>query len=285
MRHPFETLKSEYSQLLSLMVVRSEFAERMNHTAAKILGFRSRFEEVSKINGVPIVFMGPSFYREASLDFSKNPAQGWPLASRSKIIPHNGPFPDWKTAALAAYHLNGLDKIGAGNWTWELICFYAEMFNGFGYRDYHRMHSPYLWGGTNIQTIGKYTSDGQFDPNEWDTQLGVIPLARRMAEIVPDLQISAPIPEPASSGLAVTKDPNHDVRWLQSALRDLGFDVAVDGSYGRETKHAVRTFQAEYGCKVDGYAGDETLGAIERALTALKQEAAKPARLMAPTSA
>jgi len=272
MEHPFNKLKAEYSQLLSLMVVRPESVERVDRVATQILTYRSRFEEVSRLNGVPAIFIGATFYREASLDFTKNPAQGWPLNSRSKIVPHNGPFPDWKSAALAAYHLNGLDAIGAANWTWELMCFYGEAFNGFGYRDYHKMHSPYLWGGTNIQTVGKYTEDRSFAKDKWDIQIGIIPLARRVAEIAPDLRISSPIPAPASSGLAVSQNSMHSVIWLQTALRDLGFDLCVDGSYGRQTKQAVRTFQTEYNLRVDGYAGPETLKALERALQELKRE-------------
>lgn len=282
MDHPFLKLKPEYSQLLSMMVVRPECRERVNNVTTQILGFRSRFEEITKANAVPVVFIGPSFYREADLNFKLNPAQGWPLTSRSKIIPHNGPFPDWKTAAIAAYHLNGLDQIGAGNWTWELICFYAEMFNGFGYRDFHHMHSPYLWGGTNIQTVGKYTNDGQFDAEHWDSQLGVIPLAKRMAEIMPELAITGAIPAPVSSGLAVSENPMHNVSWLQTSLHELGFELAVDGSYGRETKQAVRTFQTEYGLRVDGYAGPETLGAVDRALFAFKHDEPRPALLPPP---
>jgi lysozyme family protein len=275
MKHPFEILKAEYSQLLSAMTPRPECRERINSVAAQILGHRDRFEEVSKINGVPVIFMGPSFYREAGLDFALNPAQGWPLRTRSKIIPYNGPFPDWKSAALEAYRLNGLDRVGAGKWTWELICFYGELFNGFGYRDYHHMHSPYLWGGTNIQTIGKYTEDGKFDESEMDKQLGIIPIAKRMAELVPALALPIAIPAPMPTGLATSADPKHNVTWLQSSLRELGYDLIVDGSYGARTRAAVHDFEVSFGLHVDGgYAGPEVIGAVEKALRGLKTEPA-----------
>lgn len=272
MAHPFDALKSEYSYLLSMMTVRQECVERVNTVAVKILGFRTRFEEITKQNGVPVIFMGPSFYREANLDFTKNPAQGWPLSSRSRIIPHNGPFRDWASAAIAAYHLNGLDKIGAENWTWELICFYAELFNGFGYRDYHHMHSPYLWGGTNIQTIGKYTSDGKFDPDHMDEQMGVIPVAKMVAKLAPELDMTlAPIAAPMPSGIAVSDKPTHDVTWVQTVLHDLGFNIAVDGSYGQETRSAVSMFQTEYGVHdLPGYAMGPTLSALEQAYSEFK---------------
>lgn len=285
MAHPFDALRPEYSYLLSRMTIRPECVERVNATAVKILSYRTRFEEVSRANGVPLVFMGPSFYREADLNFTKNPAQGWPLSSRSKIIPHNGPFPDWKSAAIAAYHLNGLDKIGAGNWTWELICFYGELFNGFGYRDFHHMHSPYLWGGTNIQTVGKYVEDGKFDPLHMDEQLGIMPIAKQIAHIAPDLELAPqPIAKPIPSGIAESDDPQHGVVWVQTVLHDLGFSVSVDGSYGGETRHAVSLFQSEYGVKdLAGYAMGPTLFALEKAYAEFRSTPAdKPSALPAP---
>lgn len=268
MTHPFEALKPEYSQLLSIMIVRPECRDRVDAIARQILSHRPEFEEVSRINGVPVALMGASFYREADLDFTKNPAQGAPLNEHSKIIPHNGPFPDWKSAALAAYHINGLDRVGAQRWTWELGCFYVESLNGFGYRDVHHMHSPYLWGGTNIQAPGKYVADGVFDPTKMDAQLGVIPLARHVVELAPDLAFVTAIPAPLPSGLATSDDPKHDTAWLQKSLNELGWSIAVDGSYGQETKQAVREFQGAYGLKDDGYAGPDTMAAVDKALAA-----------------
>lgn len=276
MQHPFTILKPEYTGLLAAMVVREECRHLVDEVAVRLCQNKTRYQPVTDADGVPVVFIGPSFEREASSNFSKNPAQGWPLHSHSKWIPRNGPFPDWKTAAIAAYRLNGLDKVGAGNWTWELICFYGELFNGMGYRDFHHMHSPYLWGGTNIQTVGKYTSDDKFDPAHMDTQLGIIPVARRMVELDPTLALPAvpyvPAP-PIASGLATV--PDHDTKWVQASLNALGFDppLDVDGSYGRDTKLAVEQFQDSWGlADVDGLVGPQTTTAIEKALAALAED-------------
>jgi lysozyme family protein len=272
MQHPFTVLKPEYTGLLSAMAVRPECIKAVDEVATKLLACKSRYTEVTAIDGVPAVYIGPSFEREAANNFTKNPAQGWPLHSVSRIIPHNGPFPDWKTAAIAAYRLNGLDKVGAGNWTWELICFYGELFNGMGYRDFHRMHSPYLWGGTNIQTKGKYTSDGKFDPNEMDSQLGIIPVGRRMAQLDPTLALTlvpfVPAP-PIASGIA--PEPQFDTKWVQASLNAIGFWPALDadGSYGLWTKLTVERFQYDYGLPVDGLVGAETTAALKKALANL----------------
>jgi lysozyme family protein len=274
MDHPFKALKPEYSQLLTAMVVRPECRDLVDRTAEKLLGFKRRYAEVAAQNCVPIIFMAPSFEREASSDFTRNPAQGWPLNSISKEIPHNGPFPNWKSAALAAYHLNGLDKVGAGNWTWELICFYGELFNGFGYRDYHHMHTPYLWAGTNIQTIGKYTEDKGFDPTVMDAQLGTIPVARRMVELDSTLALPFVVSPPIASGIAA--EPDSGAKWVQETLNTLGQTPAltVTGSYDRPTFLAVLAFQKSYGLHVDGIVGPETTAGLRQAQAAQQQETA-----------
>src|SRR6202012_660022 len=123
------------------------------------------------------------------------------------------------------------------NWTWELMCFYGELFNGMGYRDYHHMHSPYLWGGTNIQPKGKYVGDGDFE-EVMDTQLGIIPVMRRMSEIDSTVALAALPYEPAPpihSGLSTVVTPAsgttpevvHDTKWVQTSLNKIGFWPAL----------------------------------------------------------
>jgi lysozyme family protein len=272
MKHPFEILKPEYAQLLSIMTVRPEKKEIVDHIAVKLLSLKTRWEPISAINGVPIVLMATSFEREAASNFAKNPAQGWSWRTQSSIIPHNGPFPTWQAAALEAYHLNGLDKVGRDNWTWELVCFYGEMFNGFGYRDFHARHTPYLWAMTNIQTRGKYIEDGKFDESHFDEQIGIIPVARRMVEIDPTVALPAvAIPTPAHSGLADPATTGVDTKWVQDALNKLGWqpELKVDGSYGDKTKKAVEHFQRSFGLKVD-FAGPETVHALQYAIAAVE---------------
>lgn len=285
MDHPFIKLKPEYTALLAAMVVRPEHEKEVDHTATKLLGFKTRYQEVSSVDGVPVLFIAPSFEREASSNFRLNPAQGWPLTSVSHLIPHNGPFRTWYDAAIAAYHIDGLDKVGAANWTWELICFYGEAFNGFGPR-MHGKHTGYLWGGTNIYTGGKFVHDGPtgWDPNYMDTQLGIIPIARRMAQLDPTLALpNAPfeVPPPVQIKVGVA-DEHAEVtpKWIQHALNELGYrpPLREDDNYGRQTMRTVEHFQAAYKLHVDGLAGPETIGALKEALAAkLHDEEKKPA--------
>ena len=54
-----------------------------------------------------------------------------------------------------------------------------------------------------------------------------------------------------------------DVKRMQTALVKAGYDIGssgVDGSFGRDTEAAVIQYQKDNGLKVDGYAGNETLG-------------------------
>lgn len=278
MKHPFEILKPEYTQLLQLMEVRPEKRSLVDHAAVKLLSLKTRWEPISAINGVPIIFMATSFEREASSDFSKNPAQGWSWRTHSHIEPPNGPFPTWQAAALEAYRLNGLDKVGRENWTWELLCFYGEMFNGFGYRDQHHRHTPYLWSMTNIQTPGKYIADKEFDETHLDEQIGIIPVAKRMVEIDPSVALPAlTIPAPAHSGLGDVEN-GADTRWVQHALNQLGWQPPLreDGSYGDKTKKAVEHFQRSFGLKVD-FAGPQTVEALKAALRAIEGVSQEPA--------
>lgn len=54
-----------------------------------------------------------------------------------------------------------------------------------------------------------------------------------------------------------------DVSKLQQALKDRGYQVAVDGIYGTQTKEAVKQFQRDNGLVVDGIAGAKTLAALK----------------------
>ncbi|MFC0189202.1 peptidoglycan-binding protein [Fictibacillus aquaticus] len=68
-------------------------------------------------------------------------------------------------------------------------------------------------------------------------------------------------------------DKGISVRKLQEDLADLGFYKSkIDGIFGLQTETAVRTFQRSYRITVDGKAGPQTVGAIQRALEARSNE-------------
>ena len=57
-------------------------------------------------------------------------------------------------------------------------------------------------------------------------------------------------------------DSGPDVLNMQLALQYLGYTVNPDGKYGANTAATVKSFQREYGLKVDGIAGDKTLSLL-----------------------
>lgn len=52
------------------------------------------------------------------------------------------------------------------------------------------------------------------------------------------------------------------VRWLQWELREVGYQLAVDGKFGPKTDLALRAFQADHGLTVDGKLGPATRAAL-----------------------
>lgn len=53
-----------------------------------------------------------------------------------------------------------------------------------------------------------------------------------------------------------------DVRALQRALRDEGYDLEIDGVFGPITENCVRTFQSRFGLARDGVVGPLTWAAL-----------------------
>lgn len=54
-------------------------------------------------------------------------------------------------------------------------------------------------------------------------------------------------------------DKGKEVKEVQQKLRDLGYNIAVDGSFGPQTEAAVKQFQSSMGIKVDGSVGQQTM--------------------------
>lgn len=70
MQHPFTTLKPEYTALLSAIAVRPECVKLVDEVATRLLACKARYEEVTAANGVPVVYIGPSFERESGSNFT-----------------------------------------------------------------------------------------------------------------------------------------------------------------------------------------------------------------------
>jgi lysozyme family protein len=94
------------------------------------------------------------------------------------------PACSWEDGAMDAYEIEHL--VGKKDWSPAFVAWLLEKFNGFGYRVYHNIASPYLWGGTIIQKPGKYTHDRVWDPTVMDTQVGGMALLAALMRIDPE---------------------------------------------------------------------------------------------------
>lgn len=77
------------------------------------------------------------------------------------------------------------------------------------------------------------------------------------------------VSRPLGSEILRNGDEGAAVKELQSLLIQIGYDLGkwgADGDFGDATEMAVRKFQQDHGCEVDGKVGPETLKALEMAL-------------------
>ena len=75
--------------------------------------------------------------------------------------------------------------------------------------------------------------------------------------------------EPSDDFLTATLrrgDRDNDVKVLQRALRSVGYDLEIDGIFGRITQECVKSFQATHGLVRDGIVGPLTWGCLQEVL-------------------
>lgn len=283
MPHPFVELRPEYERLLATMVV--ERTSAVSAAADKIIRNFQRYGDASVATAVPSSFIGTLDLRESDCDPRAGLGQGDPWSQVSRNVPRGkGPWRSWTEAAIFYIHYDHLDDT-TQPWSMAYACWKGEAWNGFGPRN-HGIFTGYLWGGSNHYRCGKYVSDGVWDGNHVDTQLGIIPVICEITRRYPSIAIgSAILPSTDAPPLVPQQLPGAlgeltGVSWIQSALNTwmahtfaaADYDVlAVDGNYGRRTRETVRAFQAGAGLEADGLAGDATCAAIDTMLATFQQ--------------
>lgn len=293
MIHPFAELKSDYDRDVSIVRPLPNRVAEIDEVARRLTNpvALSRLGAVAAATNIPVVVMAAIGERECGFDFTKNWGQGDSLARPSVHVPKNRPplgappndhFPvSWEYAAIDAFTAcDHLSLLSVPAWTMAYACWKWEAYNGFGYRA-HGIRSPYVVGGTNLQQSGKYVADGVFDPNEMDGQLGCLPIAMRMIELVPSLafgqavaQVEPPVVVPAPASVPVAAGGGlTGTKWIQSAanlILSLSPPLAVNGSYGRQTRAAVRTLQAVLGLPQTGLVDNALCDAIDARFSAMR---------------
>lgn len=197
------------------------------------------YRSIERDTGVPATFIAVAHEREADGDMDAYLGNGQPLSMVTTVVPKGrGPFGSFSEGAIDALRYEGLDKIK--DWSLERMLYCLEAYNGWGYRLYHNMPSPYLWSRTTIAQRGKYVADGKFDPTIMDVQVGCAGIISSLWTIDPTLR-----PE-ATSDVVVPAAPFVGTfaarRRLQADLNELGADprLETDGVIGPATKAALR---------------------------------------------
>jgi lysozyme family protein len=197
----------QISEMIQRFKINPSREKELERTANAIITNKDRYIDVERASdGVPYPLLGVLHDRESSMDFNTYLGNGQRLNMRTTIEPDGrGPFcqtlpatqAQFKAGCLDALKIDGLIGVRQdtdrwepgrfwGSWPIEKMIFYAEKLNGLGYW-YKGMPSPYIWGGSNIQVRGKYVSDGVFDPNEMDTQLGCAPILWMIGALDPHI--------------------------------------------------------------------------------------------------
>ena len=137
--------------------------------------YRPRYEAFAKPLGIPWWFVAVLHCREADFNFHTHLHNGDPLTARTVHVPKGRPVKgmppfDWEFSAKDALAYEGF--LGKNDWSsLPAVLDRLENFNGRGYA-HKGLPTPYLWAGTSVQKLGKFTSDGHFDPAVMDSQPG-----------------------------------------------------------------------------------------------------------------
>jgi lysozyme family protein len=146
---------------------------------------RYKTVERKRSDGVPAPIIFCLHMRESDNSFRAHLHEGSSLQHRTRYVPKGRlPAPkeppyQWEVSAEDAVYV--ADKL-QGQWKdlkWSIDR--IESYNGLGYRKLG-VPSPYLWSGTDIYKSGKYVSDGRFNRDAVDQQLGIVAVLKRMKE-------------------------------------------------------------------------------------------------------
>jgi len=176
----FESLEADILSQWKLMRMASHTAQRAQEEVRFLNIHRVRYVEVETMAKVPWYWVGIMHMREASGNFHAWLHNGDPMfdqhgrSVQTVHVPRHRPLnPEISWAGGA---LDCLEELGFANqdWVWNpQRCLWGwEKANGFGYREWHHIPTPYNWGGTSVQEPGKYVRDAHFDPSVMDEQLG-----------------------------------------------------------------------------------------------------------------
>lgn len=132
-------------------------------------------------SNVPWELVAAFHMKEASGDFKKQILNGQPITQKTTWIPRGfGPWKTWEDSCVDAFRIKDLPK----KWTIENTLYFAERYNGLGYRTKTRSaivgFTPYLWSYTNHYKGGYFVSDGKFSNSAVAMGVGVAVILKEL---------------------------------------------------------------------------------------------------------
>lgn len=177
----------EYARQWDAMSFNPSRVHEFTQLAQFALDHKVRYQQIEAATGVPWELIAVLHRRESDADFNTYLGNGDRLSRPTVNVPRGrGPFSTFEAGAIDSLHLDGLDMI-VPPWPIEKMLYECEVFNGWGYAN-RGLASPYIWGGTNQQQLGKYTSDGHFDSHAMDGQPGCAPILAMIAKLDPSVK-------------------------------------------------------------------------------------------------
>lgn len=164
--------------------------------AKRVLANMDTYKAAEAKTGVPAEFIGALHMRECNNNMRGVLHNGELIVGtgrKTRLVPRGrGPFATWEEAAVDALNIEGFSSVT--DWSPAVCCYEGERYNGLGYRHMGKP-SPYLWAGSQWYTSGKYVADGVYSSNAVDSQLGIAPVMKRVAELsVPASDPAPPLP-------------------------------------------------------------------------------------------
>lgn len=178
----------QYQHLWGTMEINAGRGAEFDSIVFKIKKNQLRYEVVSHTVGVPWYVVAVIHNMEASLNFTRHLHNGDRLTARTTHVPAGRPVSGippftWEESAEDALRYQGMDKIT--DWSVPNILLTLEKYNGGGYAK-RGINTPYLWAYTNhygtAPNIGKYTSDGKFDPKAISSQIGAAAILKQFVK-------------------------------------------------------------------------------------------------------
>jgi len=174
-----EDAKLRYAALWDTCEILPTWRARVNKAVDHLLLNCWRYERVARAVGVPWEAVGLLHLMEASGNFQRQLLNGERWDRVTTLVPVGyGPWKSWEESAIDA--LEHTDGCGDGG-DIDMLSF-LESWNGWGYRNKGKQ-SPYLWSGSQHGVgLGKYTSDGRYNPAAVSKQVGAAVALKRLRQ-------------------------------------------------------------------------------------------------------